>query len=319
MIKATQLVDQINELGMDTWSELLPSLVEQALQHGDIDRWQNSINDLPDIKATHWDLDQSPIILGHADELSDAKQKYIRDLFLQLRPWRKGPFDLFGIHIDCEWRSDWKWNRLIEHIAPLTGRKILDVGCGNAYYGLRLLGSGADSVVGIEPHLLFHAQYLALTHFLPKLPLTMLPCAFENLPAVEFFDTVLSLGVIYHRRSPLDHLQQLFRCLKPGGQLVLESLVIEDEKNRILIPPDRYARMRNVWFIPSPDSLLTWINRCGFTNARLVDVSITTIEEQRQTEWMPFESLAQCLHPKNLGQTVEGLPAPRRAIVTAEK
>ncbi len=319
MIETSKLVDRINDLGLETWSELLPSLVKKALQHGDNDRWHDSINALPDIKAEHWDLAQARILIGKSDEINDKKQQRLRELFLQLRPWRKGPFELFGMDIDCEWRSDWKWNRLVEHIGTLSGRKILDVGCGNAYYALRMLGAGADCVVGIEPHLLFHAQYLALTHFLPNLPLTMLPCAFEDLPAVETFDSIFSLGVIYHRRSPLDHLQQLHRCLKPGGQLVLESLVIEDDDQRILIPEDRYARMRNVWFIPSPNSLLIWLRRCGFNNVRLIDVSITTTEEQKQTEWMPFESLAQCLHPSSLGQTVEGLPAPRRAIVTAEK
>ena len=30
-------------------------------------------------------------------------------------------------------RSDWKWDRIKEHISPLKNRLILDVGCGSGY------------------------------------------------------------------------------------------------------------------------------------------------------------------------------------------
>ena len=60
-----------------------------------------------------------------------------------LQPWRKGPFSLFGVQIDTEWRSDWKWNRVAPHLSPLAGRRVLDVGCGNGYYGWRMCAAGA--------------------------------------------------------------------------------------------------------------------------------------------------------------------------------
>jgi tRNA (mo5U34)-methyltransferase len=30
----------------------------------------------------------------------------MRQALMGLSPWRKGPFDLFGVHVDTEWRSD---------------------------------------------------------------------------------------------------------------------------------------------------------------------------------------------------------------------
>lgn len=136
---------------------------------------------------------------------------------------------------------------------------------------------------------------------------------------MNWFDTVFSMGVLYHRRSPLDHLFQLKSFLVNGGELCLETLVIEGGKGRVLLPQDRYARMRNVWLIPSADELMVWLKRCGFDNVRIVDETLTSIAEQRSTEWMQFESLEQCLSKEDPSITVEGLPAPRRAVVLANK
>ncbi|HBX73869.1 MAG TPA: tRNA 5-methoxyuridine(34)/uridine 5-oxyacetic acid(34) synthase CmoB, partial [Halieaceae bacterium] len=131
------------------------------------------------------------------------------------------------------------------------------------------------------------------------------------------FDSVFSMGVLYHRRSPMDHLQELRDCLRPGGQLILETLVIDGPLGATLVPEGRYARMGNVWFLPSPDTLMSWLRKLKFRDVALVDVSITTVEEQRQTEWMRFQSLADFLDPEDATRTIEGYPAPMRAVVTA--
>ena len=75
--------------------------------------------------------------------------------------------------------------------------------------------------------------------------------------------------------------------------------------------------MGNVWFLPSCDTLLSWLRKLGFLEAELVDVCITTTEEQRSTEWMTFHSLAEFLDPEDSSKSIEGYPAPRRAVVTA--
>ncbi|MFO7647899.1 DUF1698 domain-containing protein, partial [Halomonas campaniensis] len=58
---------------------------------------------------------------------------------------------------------------------------------------------------------------------------------------------------------------------------------------------------------------------CGFENVRVVDEAVTRTEEQRATEWMTFQSLADFLDPEDPTRTREGYPAPRRAVVMANK
>lgn len=74
----------------------------------------------------------------------------------------------------------------------------------------------------------------------------------EQLPLIKAFDTVFSMGVLYHRKSPIEFLQQLKSQLRPGGELMLETLVVEGDENTVLMTGDRYAQMRNVWFYPPP-------------------------------------------------------------------
>jgi len=82
-------------------------------------------------------------------------------------------------------------------------------------------------------------------------------------------------------------------------------------------PDDRYARMRNVWMLPTLPELILWMTRSGFIDIEILDKSITTTDEQRSTEWMTFESLAEALDTADPTRTVEGWPAPRRAIIAA--
>jgi tRNA (mo5U34)-methyltransferase len=198
---------------------------------------------------------------------------------------------------------------------------VLDIGSGNGYFGLRMLGAGAKYVVGIDPTLVFVMQWLACRHFSGHLANYVLPLGIEDLPEVPVaMDTVFSMGVLYHRKDPQHHLERLFALLKSGGTLVLETLVLPQSREEdLLIPEGRYARMRNVWAIPGLNRLLDWTARAGFTDARVVDSTATTVQEQRSTDWMRFESLEQALDPVDRSRTVEGLPAPVRAIVIARK
>ena len=127
------------------------------------------------------------------------------------------------------------------------------------------------------------------------------------------------MGVLYHRKSPLDHLSQLKSQLRKGGELVLETLVVDGDVNTVLVPADRYAKMKNVYFIPSVDCLINWLQKTGFNNVRCVDVALTSLQEQRKTEWLENESLIDFLNPQDHDQTIEGYPAPKRAVILANK
>ncbi len=289
--------------------------------NGDFPRWQAALEALPALQPSQVELREA-VRIGNAEDCSESEQAQLRSALQGLIPWRKGPFELFGVHIDTEWRSDWKWDRLREHIAPLQGRTILDVGCGNGYHCFRMAGEGARLAIGIDSQLAYAMQYRMISHYVPDVPAFVLPTTFEQaleqLPEdVAAFDSVFSMGVLYHRRSPIDHLLQLKSCLRPGGELVLETLVVEGPEGHALVPQDRYCRMPNVWFIPSCATLLLWLQRCGLRNGRVVDVSTTSLQEQRTTPWMRFQSLAESLDPADRSRTVEGLPAPRRAVILA--
>ena len=287
-----------------------------AIGHGDLPRWRRAVEALPALMPTQIELRECFRLNAACD---DGTRQATREALMGLSPWRKGPFDVFGVHVDTEWRSDWKWNRVAPHL-DLAGKRILDVGCGNGYYMWRMLGAGADSVVGIDPNWLFLCQFLAMKRYLPDQPVWHLPLAFEELPAkLQGFDTVFSMGVLYHRRSPIDHLLDLKDALVKGGELVLETLVVEGDAEQVLVPEDRYAQMRNVWFLPSVPALERWLRRAGFEDVRCVDVSTTSVEEQRATEWMRFQSLPEFLDPADHSRTVEGLPAPTRAVLIAHK
>jgi len=97
----------------------------------------------------------------------------------------------------------------------------------------------------------------------------------------------------------------------------LETLVVEGNDSAMIIPEDRYAKMRNVWFIPSTQTLRRMLARAGFSEISIVDVTATTTTEQRSTKWMTFESLANFLDPADSSRTIEGYPAPIRAIAIA--
>jgi len=306
--------------GLRRWAEQLKAQLVQGLseqRYGDLSVWRNALENLPVIQPHDIQLN-AEVRIGCEEDLMHASVD-VQALLRQLIPWRKGPYHLFDIHIDTEWRSDWKWERIIPYLRPLKGKMVLDVGCGNGYHCLRSYGAGAARVIGIDPSPRSVIQFLMIKHFLGAIPVDVVPVGIEQLPSdLAAFDIVMSMGVLYHRRSPMDHLRELKTCLKTKGQLVLETLVIDGVLGETLVPEGRYAKMPNVWFLPSVPTLMSWLKKCGFKQVRLVDINTTTTDEQRKTDWMTFQSLSDFLDPNDPTLTIEGHPAPKRAIIIAE-
>ncbi len=316
-----QLFEILAGTELAPWIDPLRATLGPAIQqsnNGHLEKWLTALDSLPDVSPSTTALDQSTIQIGRHQDLDTVQQKALPATLHQFHPWRKGPFDFFGTHIDTEWRSDLKWDRLSSAIEPLSDRLVLDIGCGSGYHCWRMAGAGAKLALGCDPFLLYVMQYLAARKYLPSTPAFVLPFGSEDLPSpIPAFDTVFSMGILYHRRSPLDHLYELRSFLRPGGQLVLETIVADGPPGYSLIPDQYYAKMKNVWFLPSPQTLVQWLTRCRYREIKLVDVNQTTTQEQRGTDWMRFESLPDFLDPNDPDKTIEGYPAPKRAILTA--
>ncbi|HEC28682.1 MAG TPA: tRNA 5-methoxyuridine(34)/uridine 5-oxyacetic acid(34) synthase CmoB [Gammaproteobacteria bacterium] len=306
---------------LQTWLDILPGQIEHALygrKHGDLQRWQEAVAGLPEATPSSCDFNQQRIRVGTPTDADETMHEKIRAQLKQLSPWRKGPYELFGIHIDSEWRSDRKWGRIKGFLQPLQGRTILDVGGGNGYHCWRMMGAGAGLVINVDPSRLFLMQYEAMRHYLGDRGVYSLPLGIDDVPRnLKAFDSVFSMGVLYHRKSPIEHILHLRECLRPGGELVLETLVVDGDENTVLLPQGRYAQMNNVWFLPSCGMLEKWLKRAGMRDIRVVDVTATTTDEQRSTEWMQFQSLPDFLDSDDPSKTIEGHPAPERAVVLA--
>ena len=314
------------------WLKRLPTWlgdIKDKANYAHAPAYQASVARLPNLAVNNVDLNSDTLTIEAS--LNESQCKQTTALLKQLMPWRKGPFqiggqigdDESGIKIDTEWHSDWKWKRVAPHLSRLDGRRVLDVGGGSGYHGWRMAGAGADTVIIIDPSCLFYHQFMAIRHFVgaaDSYKTHYIPVPLEALPEhSQLFDTVFSMGVLYHRQSPFEHLQQLKGQLVKGGELVLETLVIEGDANTVLVPHDRYAQMNNVYFLPSVAALTGWLEKAGFSEVRCVDMAVTSIEEQRKTEWMTYHSLADFLDPNDSTKTMEGYPAPMRATLIAKK
>ena len=293
---------------------LRTSLNAFNVNNGNIPKWTMALDALKAMPKGEIELNEPYISINQ----NSLDSEILVSAFKKLLPWRKGPFMFNNLKLESEWQGDLKWKRLQKHITPLKNRRVLDVGAGNGYFTLRMAMEGAKKALGIEPFLLFNYQYAAIKSLISnEINAMLLPIRLEEMPKSAIFDSVFSMGVLYHQKSHMEHLLKLKNMMAPGAELILETLVVEGPKGYSLIPEGRYAQMRNVHCLPSIDTLKSWLADANFNNIKIVDISKTSPQEQRKTEWIGDNaaSLEDFLDPSDSSLTKEGHPAPTRVII----
>jgi len=296
-------------------------------RHGWINRpneklFKEVLESLPICTTNNFDASTDEVRWGESGEISNQQESSLIKAAQKLMPWKKGPFNIFGNLIDGEWRSDRKWTALAPHLPDLKNKKILDIGCNNGYFMFRMLNQNPEFVLGIDPVVRTMAQFRFLDSLSPKKNLDYALLGVEHVEHFkECFDIIFSMGIIYHHPDPMAQLKTLKEALRPGGVLVLETIGIPGAQSVALFPEDRYAKMRNVYFVPTPECLVNWTKKTKFLNVKLAYEYKLTSEEQRTTNWSNPEgqSLKDFLNPNNPEETIEGHPAPLRFCVLATK
>lgn len=281
--------------------------------------WKNiaplreALNQLPRIDA-HVELGNT-VALTSSDAVDVNELERIARLMM---PWRKGPFDLFGLFIDTEWRSDLKYNFLRPHF-NLSGKKVADIGCNNGYYMFRFLEDSPAKVVGFDPSALFKSQFDLINHFV-KSEIVYELLGVEHLPFYEEkFDTIFCLGVLYHRSDPVAMIKALAQGLAEGGEIYLDTFIMEGDEPYALCPSEGYSKITNIYFVPTLKALENWCLRAGFKSFEILGTVVTTSDEQRKTDWIESQSLEDFLDPADNTKTVEGYPAPIRGYIRIKK
>lgn len=287
-------------------------------QRKDGQRFRAVLDQLP-LLETNFNIHDGRVCVG--DKNSPHAQAWI-EAARSLIPWKKGPFELCGEFIDAEWRSDLKWNRLAPHLENMSGAKVLDIGCNNGYFLFRLAELGVELAHGIDPVLAFAAQFEIIQRASGLKNIKFDLFGVEHVDQwQEQWDCIFHMGIIYHHRSPVHQLLAIRDALVPGGSAIIETIGIPGTDPVALFPPDRYARMGNVWFVPTLSCLINWAEKARFIDIEVLADSDLTAQEQRLTAWCPppLQSLNDGLDPNDLTRTIEGHPAPRRFMIKVKK
>lgn len=269
-----------------------------------------------DIKNINTQIDNTVKINGTLNKITNQK---LQELLISLKPWRKGPFEFFDTFIDSEWKSFIKYD-LIEPYLDIKDKIVMDIGCNNGYYLFKMISKEPKQLIGFDPSASFYMQFCLANHFIKssiKYELLGIEHVSEYVKHNKLnIDTIVCLGVLYHRIDPIGSLKILSKSLKKGGTLILDSFIIDGEEEMSLSPKDTYSKIPNIYFIPTINALKNWLYRSGFDDIKVIAISQTNNGEQRATPWIDSQSLE---HFTNNGLTTEGYAPPKRGYVICTK
>ncbi len=289
---------------------------ERCIEWKNIKPYWEAVKGLPRVQELEIKLGNTVEIypLG----LSEEDEENIYNAAKTIWPWRKGPFQVSKTFIDSEWKSHIKYDLLKPHF-DLKDKIVGDIGCNNGYYLFKMMAEEPKRLVGFDPSAIPFCQFKFLDHFI-KSGITFELLGVEHVEHYEHrFDVLFCLGVLYHRPDPVGALKSLYKGLNQGGELILDTFMIDGEDEICLTPKKRYSKIPNIYFIPTVNALKNWCYRAGFEEIEVLDIVKTDREEQRWTEWINSQSLDDFLDEKDDSKTVEGYPAPKRVYIKAKK
>ncbi|MEM1169875.1 MAG: tRNA 5-methoxyuridine(34)/uridine 5-oxyacetic acid(34) synthase CmoB [Cyanobacteria bacterium P01_H01_bin.35] len=283
-------------------------------------KYYEATQTIADIQTDFFDFSNAVIKVGNSDELSSEQKQRFHQSLQTFCPWKKGPFELFGVTIDAEWRSDWKWQRILPHISSLKNRKVADIGCHNGYFMFRMAAQQPELVIGFEPYTKHFWNFQLIQNIVKQTTLAFELLGVEHIHYYpQFFDTIFCLGILYHHTDPIGLLRKMREALAPKGEIIIDCQGIPGDLPVALTPQKRYAQARGIWFLPTQSCLENWIGRAGFSDINCFFAAPLSVEEQRRTTWANIDSLSEFLSPDDPSFTVENYPAPWRYYAIARK
>ncbi|WP_028581135.1 tRNA 5-methoxyuridine(34)/uridine 5-oxyacetic acid(34) synthase CmoB [Desulfogranum japonicum] len=278
-------------------------------------RYRTPLQNIAHLRATLCDFGRDTVQIGLREDINNEEHELLVKALQNLIPWRKGPFSVFGVEIDSEWRSDRKWNRIVPHLPDLRDKIVADIGCNNGYYMFRMAHHLPKFVLGFEPYVHHYYTFKTLNTFAQQPNLDVELLGIEHLPLFpDCFDVIFCMGILYHRPSPIAALADLRNALVDGGTAIIESQIIPGDQSHALFPENTYAKVPGTWFVPTAACLANWIARVGFSSSEMFCQHPMSNLEQRKTSWMIFESYEDFIDKNNPTLTIEGYPAPYRVF-----
>jgi len=151
---------------------------------------------------------------------------------------------------------------VVDLLAPKTGERILDLGCGDGVLTKKLADLGCE-VIGVDSS----APQIEASR---KLGLSAFVINGEDLPYNEEFDAVFSNAALHWIRRADPMLAGVYRSLKPGGRFVAECGgygCVHKIRTALVHALDRRGidgESRVPWYFPTPGDYATRLERVGF-------------------------------------------------------